>query len=330
MLRPFAKVKRVGSKLPITETMPSVHWLIPVIAAALAAASSDSLASAAGDDSPLMIDDRAAVRLHALAPQLERLARSTEGLVAVTVGDLQSGHAIAINGGVNLPAASTIKIPVMVAVFRQIVLGRFGLGRTVSLLDRDRDCGYGDLCTAKWGSQHRVADLLVAMIDQSDNTATNMLIRLVGRSRINATMGRLGLSQTRLGDSIRSDGDIRELRTSTNDMARLLTMISARKAVDTASSDMMIALLAGQRHNTLLPAPLPKNLVVAHKTGTLHDTLNDVGIVELNGAPYVICAFSTHLADLDDGERFIRRASLLTFESFRVTAIARASSNIGL
>jgi len=109
-----------------------------------------------------------------------------------------------------------------------------------------------------------------------------------------------------------------------------LTMISARKAVDTASSDMMIALLAGQRHNTLLPAPLPKNLVVAHKTGTLHDTLNDVGIVELNGAPYVICAFSTHLADLDDGERFIRRASLLTFESFRVTAIARASSNIGL
>jgi beta-lactamase class A len=309
--------------------MRPVFCLIPVLAAAFAAVASDSLASP-GNDALRSVDDSAAVRLHALAPRLERLAQSTEGLVAVTVGDLQSGHAISVNGGVNLPAASTIKIPVMVEVFRQIALGRFGLGRTVSLLDRDRDCGYGDLCAAKWGTQYRVADLLVAMIDASDNTATNMLIRLVGRAHINATMARLGLSQTRLGDSIRSDGDIRELRTSANDMLRLLTMISARKVVDVRSSDLMLALLAGQRHNTLLPALLPKNLVVAHKTGTLHDTLNDVGIVELDGAPYVICAFSTHLADLDDGERFIRRASLLTFESFRLTAIARTSSNIGL
>jgi hypothetical protein len=48
----------------------------------------------------------------------------------------------------------------------------------------------------------------------------------------------------------------------------------------------------------------------------LHDTLNDVGIVELDGSPYVICVFTTHLADLDVGERLIRRVSLLTFRAF--------------
>ena len=292
--------------------------------------STDGLASASADEAPPFSEGAAALRLHALAPELERLAESTSGLVAVSVGDLRTGHAIAINGGVNLPAASTIKIPVMVEVFRQIALGRFGLGRTVTLLDRDRDCGYGALCDAPWGNQYRVADLLAAMIDESDNTATNMLIRLVGRQHINATMASLGLAQTRLGDSIRSDGDIRELRTSADDMLRLLSLISQRRVVNEASSDMMLAILAGQRHNDLLPAPLPKNLVIAHKTGTLHDTLNDVGIVELDGAPYVICAFSTHLADLDDGQRFIRQASLLTFESFRVTALARSTSNARL
>lgn len=282
---------------------------------------------AASDDASWQLDDGAAFRLHELAPQLLYLADHTDGLVAVAVGDLRSGHAIAINGGLNLPAASTIKIPVMVEVFRQIAAGKFTLDRTVMLLDRDRDCGYGSLCDAPWGSEYRVSELLERMIDVSDNTATNMLIRLVGRQSINHTMAGLGLSQTRLGDSIRSDGDIRALRTSADDMLRLLSLIAAKQVVDGRSSDEMLDLLAGQRHNTLLPEPLPRSIVVEHKTGTLHDTLNDVGIVELSGAPYVICAFSTHLDDLDSGQDFIRRASLMTFESFRRTAIARADAN---
>jgi beta-lactamase class A len=269
-------------------------------------------------------DAELSARFHALAPALARLAGGTSGLVAVSVEDLATGHAIAVNGETNVPAASTIKIPVMVEVYRQIAIGRFSLNRTVTLLDRDRDCGYGSLCDKPWGAKYTVSQLLVAMIDNSDNTATNMLIRLVGRRNINETIAGLGLSQTRLGDSIRSDGDIRELRTSANDMLRLLAMIAARQVVNAGSSSAMLQILAGQRHNTLLPAPLPRGLVIAHKTGTLHDTLNDVGIVELHGAPYVICAFTTHLADLDDGERFIRQASLLTFKTFRRAALARA------
>lgn len=298
--------------------------IAPLIAAAVIAFSSIQLAAA--DDTSLDLDFGAS-GLHELVPQLMDLATHTPGLVAISIGDLQTGHAIAINGGINLPAASTIKIPVMVEVFKQMAAGRFTEDRTVTLLDQDRDCGYGSLCDAPWGSQFRVSDLLGRMIDVSDNTATNMLIRLVGRSSINATMLSLGLTQTRLGDSIRSDGDIRVLRTSADDMLRLLSLIAARRVIGPQASGDMLALLAGQRHNTLLPALLPKGLIVAHKTGTLHDTLNDVGIVELAGAPYVICAFSTHLDDLDNGQRFIQRASLLTFKSFRRTAIARADAN---
>jgi beta-lactamase class A len=297
----------------------------------LLAGSLAPLASSAQDD-PIAagLDARALARLHALAPILARLAVSTPGLVAVSVGDLRTGRAISVIGELNLPAASTIKIPVMVEVFRQIAVGRFSSSRTVTLLDRDRDCGYGDLCTAPWGSRITVSDLLVLMIDGSDNTATNMLIRLVGRQAINRTMTGLGLTQTRLADSIRSDGDIRGLRTSADDMLRLLTMIAARQVVDARSCDEMLAILAGQRHNDLLPQPLPKGMVIEHKTGTLHDTLNDVGIVELDGAPYVICAFATHLADLDDGQRFIRDASLDAYRSFEAGVREAGPSNARL
>ena len=93
-------------------------------------------------------------------------------------------------------------------------------------------------------------------------------------------------------------------------------MIAEHRLVNAKACDAMLEILAGQRHNTMIPAWLPKSLVIAHKTGTLHDTLNDIGIVELNGSPYVICVFTTHLSDLDLGERFIRQVSLLTFRAF--------------
>ena len=251
-----------------------------------------------------------------LEPRLERLASLAPGVVAISVADLSGGHAIAINGDINLPAASTIKIPVMVEVFRQIAQGRFTANSSMTLTDADRDSGFGSLDEAPWGSRYTVEQLLELMITESDNTAANMLIRLVGRQNVNDTMAGLGLTQTRLGDSIRSDGDIRSLRTTANEMMRLLIMIAERRIVTEAACDRMLAILAAQRHNTLIPEELPKGIPIAHKTGTLHDTLNDVGVVYLQGAPYVICAFTTHQGDLDDGERFIRTASKLTYQAF--------------
>jgi beta-lactamase class A len=288
-----------------------------------------ALAKDGGRSKEVDITDRTE-RLHALAPVLERLAEGTPGLVAVTVADLDTGHAIAINGGRDLPAASTIKIPVMVEVLRQVRDGELTLDRTVTLTEADRDCGFGDLCYAAAGETYSVHSLLGAMIDDSDNTAANMLIRLVGRRNINATMASLGLGDTRLEDSIRSDGDIRGLRTSADDMLRLLQLIATSKAIAPSSSAIMFALLAHQHHNSLLPASLPKYVLVAHKTGTLHDTLNDVGIVEAPGASYIICTFTTHLADLDDGQRFIRQASLLTFDALTGRARFADASNARL
>lgn len=254
--------------------------------------------------------------LRTLAPKLARLANQTPGMVAITVVDLRTGSGIGINADANLPAASVIKIPVMVEVFRQAAIGKFSMSRTVSLRDADRDDGYGDLSDAHWGSQYTVWELLWAMITESDNTAANMLIRLVGRRSVNETMSGLGLDQTWLGDYIRSDGDVRALRTSANDMTRLLWMITAHQVVNAQACDLMLQILEAQQHNSLLPQPLPRDVRIAHKTGTLHDTLNDVGIVDLAGAPYIICALTTHLSDLSAGEKFIRNASLLTYNAF--------------
>jgi beta-lactamase class A len=254
--------------------------------------------------------------------QLAAASAHAPGHVALEIKDLTTGAMSAINPNANMPAASTIKIPIMVEVFRQISLGKFDLNRRVTLMASDRDWGWGDLANARVGSRYSVSQLLTLMITESDNTAANMLIRLVGRWNINHTMAALGLTNTRLGDYIRSEGDIRSLRTSPADMVTLLESMARDQLIDPWSSREMIALLSGQHHNGLLPVPLPKGLQIAHKTGTLHDTLNDVGIVFLRSTPYIIAVLTTHLADLDAGARFIQNVSKMAYTAFEHLAQA--------
>jgi beta-lactamase class A len=253
--------------------------------------------------------------LGVLQTELSTMCSRAPGSVGIMVEDLTTGLSDSVNANAQMPAASTIKIPVMVEVFEQLAAGDFDLNRTITLLQSDRDWGSGDLADAAGGSRYTVAKLLTLMITVSDNTATNMLIRLVGRRAINREMVDLGLRQTRLNDYIRSDGPIRyALRSSPRDMVTLLTAMARYQLVDEWSSREMISILTGQRHNGLIPEPLPPGTTIAHKTGELHDTLNDVGIVYLNSEPYAIAVMATNLPTLDAGYRFIRGVSRVAYD----------------
>lgn len=269
--------------------------------------------------------------LQSLATNLHELAVNAPGRVGIDVIDLTTGSSISYDASLSMPAASTIKIPVMVEVFKQLQLGNFDLHRRVTLRSSDRDSGSGDLYAARAGSSYSVANLLSKMIDESDNTATNMLIRLVARHNINVTMRSLGLQRTRLASDIRTEGNaIRyTLRSSAADMASLLSRMAHQRLLDQWSSQQMISLLEGQEHNTLIPEPLPEDVTIAHKTGTLHDTLNDVGVVYEANAPYVLAVMTTNLPALSEGRTFIRGISKITFRQMSALATFRAAAGLG-
>ena len=147
------------------------------------------------------------------------------------------------------------------------------------------------------------------------NTATNMLIRLVGRHTINDSMLHLGLEHTRLRGDIRTQQwSIRQtLRTSPADLVRLLALMARRELVDEWSSNEMISILEDDEYNTLLPEPLPDDVTIAHKTGSFFDTLNDAGIVYAADAPYVIAVMTTGLPSQDLGRAFIHSLSRLVY-----------------
>ena len=257
-----------------------------------------------------------------LPPPLARLNRDVRSLarrvpaaIALDVVDLNTGYNASFNAAKSMPAASTIKLPVMVEVFTQLAAGRFDLQRRVTLEAADKDFGSGELADASVGTTYPVSELVEKMIDISDNTATNMLIRLVGRRNINRQMEELGLDRTRLTGDVRTDGwSIRQtLRTSPADLVHLLTLMARRELVDQWSSNEMIAILEADRYNTLLPEPLPEDVPIAHKTGSLYDTLNDAGIVFAADAPYVIAVMTTALPSQDLGRAFIHAVSRLAY-----------------
>jgi beta-lactamase class A len=262
---------------------------------------------------------RAAAYLPAPFAQLSRdvrkLAARLPAPSALEVFDLNTGYHMGVNASASMPAASTIKIPVMVEVFRQLQTGRFDLQHRVALRAGDKDFGSGELCDAPAGSTYAVSTLLEKMIDISDNTATNMLIRLVGRHTINDSMNELGLEHTHLTDDIRTGGwDVRrQLRTSPADLVRLLALMAQRRLVDEWSSNEMISILEQDQYNTLLPEPLPEDVLIAHKTGSFFDTLNDAGIVYANDAPYVIAVMTTSLPSQNLGRAFIHTISRLAY-----------------
>jgi beta-lactamase class A len=251
----------------------------------------------------------------ALDRDVRTAARHVPGAIALDVLDLNTGYHTGFNAGESMPAASTIKLPVMVEVFEALETGRIDLNRRVTLQSGDKDSGSGDLADDPAGRSFPVSVLLAKMIDISDNTATNMLIRLVGRRNINRQMRELGLSRTHLSNDVRTDGwSIRQaLRTSPADLVHLLMLMARGELVDQWSSDEMISLLKADRYKTLLPEPLPDDVAIAHKTGSLFDTLNDAGIVYASDAPYVIAVMTTALPSQDLGRSFIHTVSRLAY-----------------
>jgi hypothetical protein len=100
-----------------------------------------------------------------------------------------------------------------------------------------------------------------------------------------------------------------------------MTAMAHYQLIDEWSSREMIAILSGQHHNGLIPVPIPRGTTIAHKTGELHDTLNDVGIVYLHMEPYAIAVMATNLSTLDAGYHFIQGVSKVAY-----TELARFSA----
>jgi beta-lactamase class A len=209
-------------------------------------------------------------------------------------------------------AASVVKLPIMLTVYRAYDAGTAAPTDRVKLRDADIIGGSPVLSDAQAGEEHTLRTLVDAMIRESDNTAANTLITAFGFKTINDTMLAAGMTGTHLQ---RHFADVvpawrHNLNVTTpRDIGGLLYAIErgAHEGVDTvartASCRAMVDVLLGQEYRDMIPAGIRRGVRVANKTGELDGVRNDAAIVDPFGdAPYVLVVLS-HDDDGDAGPR---------------------------
>jgi len=243
-----------------------------------------------------------APRLAALGPSLDVLARARGVELAVAFRALDGTDEFFLREREVFHAASTMKVPVMIELFRQAAEGRLTLDDQIPVVtefkslvdgspfslspaDDDETSLYRDV-----GRQRSARDLCELMITRSSNLASNLLIDRLGVENIQATVERLGATGMTVRRKL-EDGKAYERGLNNTTDARgllvLMTAIASGSAVSPAASRDMVEILKRQTYRDGIPAGLAPGTVVANKTGGISTVNHDAAIV-YGPRPYVL------------------------------------------
>ncbi|WP_232731615.1 serine hydrolase [Kamptonema formosum] len=245
-----------------------------------------------------------------LKMQLQALAAQNPDLAAgAFFADLDTGAYIDLNGSQALPAASTIKLPILIAFFQDVDAGKISLEEPLTLREEDIAEGSGDMQYDNPGRSYTALETATKMIAISDNTATNMLIeRLGGAETLNQRFASWGLTETAIRNKL---PDLEGTNTtSPKDLGNLMAQVNQGELVSLRSRDRLLGIMQRTENNTLLPQGLGEGATIAHKTGTIASMLGDAGIVDLPTGKRYIAAVMVKRPDNDPrAEELIRQFS---------------------
>ncbi|MDZ7269673.1 MAG: class A beta-lactamase-related serine hydrolase [candidate division KSB1 bacterium] len=247
--------------------------------------------------------------LAGLDRSLQHLSDSLQAKIGVAFRDLETGREYCFNEKTMLHAASTMKVAVMIEVFRQAEAGRFQLsdslpvrnqfisivdGSPYSLeLEEDSD----DSVYAALGGKMPILELVRHMITLSSNLATNLLIELVRADSVMHTLHRLGIHELQVLRGVEDRKAYeRGLNNRTNARALMLCLqaIAEGRAASPAGCQAMIAIMREQKFRQNIPAGVPPGFWVANKTGSITAIDHDCAIIGRDNRNPVVLAILTH------------------------------------
>ncbi|MBI1331737.1 MAG: serine hydrolase [Armatimonadetes bacterium] len=270
--------------------------------------------------------------MNSLATKIEQLIDQTGAeCVGVATVDLETGQELFLNADVPFHPASTMKVCLMMELFRQAHEGRFSLGREIvvrnsfvsiadgSFFSVSREDDAEQSLYDRMGQRVSLRELNRLMIVRSSNLATNLLIELVSASSVTETMKKLGAGDLLV---LRGPEDNRAHAAGLNNVAtargmtQILRCLAEGQFISPEASRGMIDVLLGQEFNTGLPALLPKNVRVAHKTGWIDRHFHDFGILLSDGRrPLILSVMTRGIEREENGFGLIARISAAIWES---------------
>lgn len=265
-----------------------------------------------------------------LKTEIQNELGKTKGVFGVAFKDLQTGETILINEHELFHAASTMKTPVLIEVYNQASAGNFSLSDSIeikneftsivdsSFYELEKSDDSDTLIYQRIGERRTIYSVAYDMIILSSNLATNLIIDKVGAANVQAAIEKLGTKNMKV---LRGVEDGKAYRAGLNntatayDLMVLFEKIARYEAVDSLASKAMIEILLDQQFNDIIPAQLPADVKVAHKTGWITGSHHDSGIVFLpDGRKYVLVLLSKNLDDEKVGVQTLANVSKMIYD----------------
>jgi beta-lactamase class A len=264
--------------------------------------------------------------------EVERLvAGSKAEVVSLAVYDLETKQSLLINEKVSLHAASTMKLPVMMEIFRLADRKKLGLNEPIEIKNKFYSIVDGSEYRLSMsddsdqeiynriGQTMPVIELIDRMITWSSNLATNLLIEKVKAENVNALMRELGASDIQVLRGVEDPKAFQAGKNNTTtayDLMLLLRLIAENKFLKRRACEKMVEILSAQRFNDGIPAGLPAATRVAHKTGEITRHNHDAAIVYLPGRkPYVIVVLTKGIVEHRRSRKLIADVSRAVYQS---------------
>jgi beta-lactamase class A len=264
-----------------------------------------------------------------LEKRIEEINRGLDGVLGVAILDLTSGHKYMLKGDEVFPQASSIKVPLLVELFRQAQVNSEGQAKLTDLYTvRESDMvPDSDIFLGLTPGVTRLTnrDLATMVVAVSDNSATNVLIDRVGMDNVNKLMDRLELKQTRLRRKmmdLKAAQEGRENVSTPREMMLLLEAVYREKVLNKSMTEDFLKVLSTHKESALLGG-LPDSVRAANKPGALEGVRNDSGIIFAPNRPFILCAMGTYLRNERAGEKAISQIAAAAYSQFE--RLGRAS-----
>jgi beta-lactamase class A len=265
--------------------------------------------------------------------ELELVIRGRLGLTPGTYGiaflDLGTGAELYMGADSVFHAASLMKVPVMIEVFRRAEAGHFQLDDSITVTDTFRsivdgspyvlplDSDSDSTLYEQIGRRVPIRSVVERMIVRSGNLAANLLVDLVSADSIQATIERMGATTMRVRRGVE---DLKAYERGLNntatarDMARLLMALARGEAVSRDASAAMLEILMRDEFRDRIPAGVPAGTRVANKVGFITAVDHDAAIVfPKQSKPYVLVVLTSGIEDAARSRRAIADISRLVW-----------------